>query len=388
MKRILVVVTRQIGDVLLTTPLIRAARQRWPQARIEVAAFAGTLPVLEGNPDIDACIPMAPRLGFAGTLRLAARLRRGYDLALVADPGDRAHVIGWLAARERAGLVSAEGRGHGWKAARLRHAVPLDGDRGTVHVVTERLHLLDPWIEGHVPLETPQVVPPAALPLPAHLADSLQHGHVVVHAPSMWRYKQWPVASFETLVRGLLAAGRQVVLTGSGSERDQSCIAPLREAGKAPQMLDTSGQLGFGQLATLLAGCALYIGPDTSVTHLAAACGAPTLALFGPTNPQRWGPWPARASAPVRFQRHAGRQEVGSITLLQGAQDCVPCGRAGCEDHHHSRSACLESIAPESVLRIALERLGQRAAMPAASAATVALTRKALRRSATLAPKL
>ncbi len=362
MKRILVVVTRQIGDVLLTTPLIRAARQRWPEARIEVAAFAGTLPVLEGNPDIDACIPMAPRLGFAGTLKLAARLRRGYDLALVADPGDRAHAIGWLAARERAGLVPTEGRGQGWKAGRLRHAVPLDGDRGTAHVVTERLRLLDPWLQGLAPLEEPRVVPPAARPLPTGLAAQLRPGHVVVHAPSMWRYKQWSVASFETLVRGLLAAGRQVVLTGAGGERDQSCIAPLRAAGTAPHLLDTSGQLGFGQLAALLGGCALYIGPDTSVTHLAAACGAPTLALFGPTNPQRWGPWPARGEAPVRFIRHAARQEIGQVTLLQGAQDCVPCGRAGCEDHHHSRSDCLSSIAPEAVLRMALDRLGNQAA--------------------------
>ncbi|HET6827787.1 MAG TPA: glycosyltransferase family 9 protein, partial [Ramlibacter sp.] len=105
----------------------------------------------------------------------------------------------------------------------------------------------------------------------------------------------------------------------------------------------------------LLHGGALYIGPDTSVSHLAAACGVPVLAVFGPTNPQRWAPWPA-GSAPV-FVRRAPVQTVGQVTLMQSTLGCVPCGRAGCEDHRQSPTECLPGIEPGRVAAQALEML-------------------------------
>ena len=141
-----------------------------------------------------------------------------------------------------------------------------------------------------------------------------------------------------------------MVLTGSASARDQECIAPLRALGQPPQLLDASGHLNFNELAALLREAALYIGPDTSVSHLAAATGVPVIAIFGPTNPQRWAPWPANARTQALFARSAAVQEEGNVTVLQGTQSCVPCGRAGCEDHRQSRSDCLQSITPQQVL--------------------------------------
>src|SRR5205085_2155618 len=161
----------------------------------------------------------------------------------------------------------------------------------------EKLELLAPSTK---PAAAPAVRAPEGGELPPDIAAQLREGFVVVHAPSMWPYKQWPLAHFETLVRGLTAQGRQVVLTGSASERDTECIAPLRSIAGA---LDVSGRLDFSQLATLFKRAALYIGPDTSVSHLAAASGVPVIAIFGPTNPMRWAPWPAQGEAEVRFTR-------------------------------------------------------------------------------------
>ena len=352
MNRILVIATRQIGDVLLTTPLIHAARRRWPEARIDVLGFEGQLAILEGNPDVDQCLATPARLGFAGAWHLLRQLWRRYDLALVSQPGDRAHLLGWIAAPCRSGLLPESGGSNWWKTRLLDNAVTIAGDRGEVHVVMEKLRLLDPWpVTGQ---EFKQVLPPPPRSLPAELAATLKPAPVVVHVPSMWKYKQWPIEHFGKLVQGLLSEGNQVVLTGSSSPRDQQCISALRAEVDSPDLIDASGQLDFGQLVTLLSDCALYIGPDTSITHLAAASGAPVLALFGPTNPQRWAPWPVDTGTPIHFVRHAATQTLNGITLLQGPQECVPCGRAGCEDHHHSPSACLESIAPDFVLAQAM----------------------------------
>jgi heptosyltransferase-3 len=354
--RILVVATRQIGDVLLTTPLIRTARARWPRARIKVLGFEGTLGILRGNPDLDDLVEVPVRLDAPAAARLLRRLWRRYDLALVTDAGDRAHLMGWIAAPRRSGIVPAMGGSNWWKQLLLEHVVVAAGDLGAVHVAPEKQALLDPWLGGRDKGVVQVVMPPQA-PLPADAQAAVAPGYVVVHAPSMWPYKQWPIAHFEALVQALLARGRQVVLTGSSSERDQECVAPLRRLAESPRVLDLSGRLDFNQLATLLGNASLYIGPDTSVSHLAAASGVPVIAILGPTNPMRWAPWPARADARALFARSAGVQHVGNVTVIQGGLACVPCGRAGCEDHRQSRSDCLEEITPEQVMEQVLKVL-------------------------------
>jgi heptosyltransferase-3 len=348
-RRVLVIATRQIGDVLLTTPLIRQVRGRWPHARIEVLGFTGTLGMLRGNPDVDALVETPFRPGWRGYCALVARLWRRYDLVLVTDPGDRAHLLGWVAASRRNGIVPAEGGSNWWKRMLLDHVVVAAGDLGDIHVATEKQSLLGALADAGAEPAT-AVIPPAAAPLPAQASAALRPGAVVIHAPSMWPYKQWPLAHFESLVKALLADGRQVVLTGSAGERDQSCVAPLRALAPPPQLLDLSGQLDFNQLVTLFRDAALYIGPDTSITHLAAATGIPVIAIFGPTNPLRWAPWPRNADKPVAFTRASTAQRVGNVTIVQSTLPCVPCGRAGCEDHRQSRSDCLIDITPRQVL--------------------------------------
>jgi len=346
---VVVIATRQIGDVLLTTPLIRRARERWPQARIDVLGFAGTLGMLRGNADVTSLVETPAKPGWRGTRALVRRLWRRYDLALVTDPGDRAHLLGWMAARWRHGILPAQSGSNWWKRLLLDHVVPAAGDLGAVHTAIEKQALLPPT-EGAPAQAAADVIAPPAAPLPPAAQSLLQPGAIVIHAPSMWPYKQWPLEHFVELINALVAEGRQVVLTGSGGERDQSCIASLRGLAPSPALLDLSGQLDFNQLVTLLQGASLYIGPDTSITHLAAATGVPVIAIFGPTNPLRWAPWPRRAGGPVVFERSAGVQQVGNVTVLQGSQACVPCGRAGCENHRQSRSDCLIDITPARVL--------------------------------------
>lgn len=341
--RILIVATRQIGDVLLTTPLIHAARERWPDAQIDVIGSAAALAVLRGNPEVNQLIEWPA----------VQRIVRRYDLAVVADVGDRAHLIGWLAAQYRSGVIPETNPSNWWKRLLLDHAVFAAGDRGAKHVAVEKQELLAPWVRD---AGVPHVRAPEGAALPADIETQLKAGFVVVHAPSMWSYKQWPVAHFDKLVRALVSH-RQVVLTGTGGTRDQECIAPLRTI---EGTLDVSGRLDFNQLVTLLRKATLYIGPDTSVSHLAAATGVPVIAIFGPTNPLRWAPRPAAVEEEPAFVRVTLMQQAGNVTILQSTLGCVPCGRAGCEDHRQSRSDCLDDIAPERVIVAALEKLSPR----------------------------
>ncbi len=380
LRRILVVCTRQIGDVLLTTPLIETARRRWPQARIDVLGFAGTLEILRGHADIGELIEVPAGAGWLQSLTLIRRLWRRYDLALVAQYSDRAHLYGFVAAARRSGQVPVQRGTSWWKRLLLEHAVEIGFDR--THAVIEKLALLAPWA---APPNAVEVRPPPARALPEAIAARLPRRYVVLHVPTLVRYKLWPIHHQIELVRGLLDDGIGVVLSGGPSTADRARTAEVAQgvavasdahgfvsAPDAP-LLDVAGQLDFGQLVTLLRGAALYVGPDTSITHLAAACGTPLVALYGPVDPRIFGPWPQGHPATQPYVRHALRQRPptphgGGVVLLQGDPACVPCNQAGCERHNESRSDCLETMAAARVLAEARALLAGLAVPPVAAA--------------------
>lgn len=341
--RILVICTRLIGDVLLTTPLIRAAKERWPHSRIDVLGFGGTLAMLRGNPDVHELIEVKSGSGWLESLGLIRRLWRRYDLALIAQHTDRAHLYGFIAGKRRSGLVPNEPRAW-WKRALLERAFPMGA--GEPHVALEKMRLLDPWVRP----ASATVVPPPAAPLPADLSAMLRAPYVVMQVPTRVRYKQWPIEHYREAVRAMVDAGVQVVLTGGDAATDRAATAAVATVAAPPQVIDAAGRLGLNQLTMLLQHAAAYVGPDTSITHLAAACGIPVVALYGPIDPRLWGPWPGSAAAQTPYERRALRQQVGKVILLQGTPDCVPCNAAGCDRHDDSRSECLETMAPQRVI--------------------------------------
>jgi ADP-heptose:LPS heptosyltransferase len=95
-----------------------------------------------------------------------------------------------------------------------------------------------------------------------------------IHPFSGSARKNWPLDHYQTLARWLEATGRSV----------QFCTSPVQPL-PAARVIEN-----LAELASWLAGASLYIGNDSGITHLAAASGAPTVALFGPTNPQVWAP--------------------------------------------------------------------------------------------------
>jgi len=161
-RRILVIATRQIGDVLLTTPLIAQARSLWPNAQVDVLGFTGTLGMLEGHPQVGRLIEVKPGSGWLQSLSLIRSLWRRYDLALVTQRSDRAHLYAWVAARVRSGLMPGEASLSWWKRRLLDHPLVVNGE--DTHVVVEKLRLLDPWRVGTAARVEVIAPPSASLP--------------------------------------------------------------------------------------------------------------------------------------------------------------------------------------------------------------------------------
>jgi heptosyltransferase-3 len=353
-RTILVVVTRRIGDVLLATPLIRSLKSAWPGTAVDCLVFEGTQGVLAGNPDLRSIltVPLRPTRG--QHLRLLLRIARRYDLALSALPSDRPTLYAALAGRCSAGLALA-GPKHAWKRALLTRWTYL-ADR-TDHAVASVLHLARLLgIE-----EQPAVVASwskadehalaAALPFATESAR-----YAVLHLYPKFRYKQWTAQGWSELAAWLGAHGLTIVVTGGGAPDELAYAEGLVRA-FPENTVNLCGKLSFSQVACLISRAALYVGPDTGTTHLAAATGTPTIALFGPSNPVRWGPWPAGYASIESPYALRGSRTVGNVTLLQGEKHCVPCLEEGCERHVASRSDCLEEMPAARVIEAAARAL-------------------------------
>ena len=376
-KKVLFIATRQIGDVLVTTPLIQQARELWPEAEFHFLGYRGKLDMLKGNPNIAELIETSDRPGFGEYLSLFNRLFQRYDLAIVTQPSDRAYFYGLVAAFRRVGVLGGHPQGlteqdkakkskndkqNAWKKAICLHTV--DVDYFGQHVITEKLRLLEVFYKNVQDLFSKpiSVVPPAGEALTPVIASQLRSPYVVVHPGPLTAYKRWPLAYWQTLVTWLTQQGWQVVLSASPAKQDlqlnQDIVSLLDEATRE-NVVDVAGKLSIPQARSLIQGAHLYIGVDTSITHLAAACNIPTVALFGPTPPSNFGPWPNGFIGKQPYQLRARTQTVGNVTILQGPGECVPCRKAGCEDRADSRSECLDLLEPNQVIE-AIEKITQK----------------------------
>ena len=116
-----------------------------------------------------------------------------------------------------------------------------------------------------------------------------------------------------------------------------------------PPVVRERGRLDWAGLAALLKGAAVYVGPDTSVTHLAAGTGCPTIAIYGPTSPRLIGPWPVGGL--TEPWAHAGTiQHRGNVWVVQNPLPCLPCEKLGCAGHLDSYSQCLDELSVAQVL--------------------------------------
>lgn len=344
--RILVIVTRRIGDVLLATPLIRSLKQAWPQSRIEALVFEGTQGVLAGNPDVAAVHTVAERPGLSQHLGLLARLFRKYDLALSLVPSDRPTLYAWIAGRQRIGLL-LDRRDQHWKQRFLDRWVAFDPDN--THTVRNHLALTEAL---GIPAIAEVV---AAWRDTDSAAVDIMLGKgcgvlAVLHPYPKFRYKMWHDEGWVSVARWLLDNGMRVALTGSPDPAERAYVDAI--AAQLPDtVINAAGKLTLGGTAALIARAQFYVGPDTAITHIAAATGVPTIALFGPTDPVKWGPWPHRHPANTNPWQRLGDQRVGNVQLVQGRAHCVPCGQEGCERHIDSHSDCLLQLPAQTIIK-------------------------------------
>ena len=347
-ESILVIATRRIGDVILTTPLIRSLRHAYRDARLDVVVFDGTESCISANKDIDNIITITEGATFREQIKTICKLFRQYDLAISTLSGDRPTFYSLIAGKISIGFVE-NGYKHSWQRILLDKYLLFDNsETHTVKMNLSLLKLLDvrqipevtiPWV-GEDELKVNELLP----------FDIDKEQYAVLHVYPMFSYKMWHDAGWADLIRWLNAKGLRTVLTGSNSPDEREYISRFRQP-LPYDSINVAGALSLSGVASLLSKASVYIGLDTAVTHMAAALGIPTIALYGPTNPVKWGPMPKNISFPGKSPyKRKGTQMLGNVFLLQAKGECVPCHEEGCDRNVLSLSKCLQEIPAADVI--------------------------------------
>ena len=288
-RRILILRRCCLGDVLMTTPLLRALEGAYPDAALTYAAGGWSAAALGGEPGRHTILRLPERAGWRDWVRIVGRLRRGrFDLALVPERSPLPALATALAGiPRRVGLDSA-GRGFA-----LTDRVPVPTLRHETDLSLDLARALGIAASDRRPRYLPSAA--ARTRVEALLAERGLHAPLFLIHPGgganpgvTMDTKRWVPESFAAVGTALLARhGGTLAIVGATS--DAETVAATVVA-CPPGAHDLGGALSLDELGALCTLATLYIGNDAGTTHLAEACGAPTVVIFGPTDPAQYGP--------------------------------------------------------------------------------------------------
>lgn len=339
-KKILVVIFRHLGDVLLTSPIFFNLKKAFPEAEIDAYVYKGSEQMLEGLSCISNIITYDRKIKKLGLLKKIAKeikllniIRKSkYDLVLNLTEGDRGAIISaYSRAKYRVGYDN--GRGIKGKGKVYTHLVKVC--QTPRHRVEKNLDFIrrigvfpeneDRSLFFHVPKESYKR-------MTDYLSKSLidPHNFILMHPASRWRFKCWPTSKVGALSKMLIARGEKLVFTAGSESFEREMIDEILKDLPQDKILDLSGQISLKELGALIDMSKLLICVDSVPLHMASALKAKCLCLFGPTDEKVWGPW-----------------ENESAKIISKNFICRPCLQDGCGGS--KKSECLRAISEDEV---------------------------------------
>ncbi|WP_417911343.1 glycosyltransferase family 9 protein [Candidatus Electronema sp. PJ] len=339
-SRILIVKPSSLGDIVHTLPVVHALKRSLPGCFIGWIVQQAFAPLLAADQNIDAIYPIQipstsePQAGrwawlAAGkaTLQTLQTLRKQfrqapYDLILDLHASFRSGLLGWTnPGGMRIGFRDAKELNTLFQdqlvavPAEVQHAQEknlLFCKQLGINVAAEDFHL--PCREED--REAAQIF----------LAEQGARGKQIIYAnpAARWQTKFWPVERWAELADHFAAQGRLLVF--GGSKQDVNYIAAITRLMRSQPVI-AAGRLNLAQSAALISRSALYVGLDSGPMHIAALAKVPVVALFGPTHPERVGPW-----------------SVASRIIRAEGLHCLECRQRSC-----AHLACMKGISVQMV---------------------------------------
>jgi len=336
MKRILVVNVNWLGDVIFSTPVYRALKERFPDARISALAVPRVREVLESCPFVDEVIVYDEEGNHRGPLEkwqlIGALRKKRFDVAfLLHRSWTRALLVYLAGIPERVGF-DTKARGC---FLTCRVALPP----ADIHRSDSYLSVIEgygiPVADRCCELKVDTNAVGEVNRMLSAQGITLEDRLVVVHVSGNWDLKRWPKENWATLIQ-LLITELRVKVVLPGGESDRALIEEVANlSGAKPQIL--VGKTSLMQLIALMKEADLVVSADSGPLHAASAIGAVAIAIFGPTRPEVTGP--------------RGRGEVRVLQKDVGCNE-KPCYHLACQDN-----VCMKAVTVDEVLSAAREIL-------------------------------
>lgn len=342
-RRIFIRAANWVGDAVMSTPMIRAVRRRFPTARMVILAKPWVAPVFEGSPDLDEIMiydAAGRHSGVPGILRLSREVAaRRFDLAVLVQNAFEAALIARLANIPRRLGYIADGRG-----ALLTHGVPRTRAMKRRHQIDYYLGITEaagiPTCGRDMTLRILPRERAAADRILAEQGISDRHPLLGVNPGAAFgSAKRWPVNRFGELCRRLRAAIPELqvaVFGGPGEEKLGEAVRVLAGQGA----VNLAGRTSLRMAMALIERCRLFVTNDSGLMHVAAALAVPQIAVFGSTDHTTTSP--------------AHRDS----RMIRVPVPCSPCMKPECPLGHHQ---CMRAVTVERVMPLALRMLGRSA---------------------------
>jgi heptosyltransferase-3 len=351
--KILVIKFRNIGDVLLTTPLIKNLKIHYPDSTIDMVVNKGTESMITNNPNINE-IFVYDRSYYKSLPKLKQiieefkflRSFKDYDMVINTTEGDRgAFIAKFSNAKTKIGYPVKKN----WylknifniempKPTLIRHIV--DNNLDAIRV--QDLEVLEKKVEIFWKKEDEKKIDELNL-------DEFIH----IHPVSRWMFKCIKDELMAEIIDFIESKGKKVVLTASPDEKEIKKVQSILSFTKS-NPINLSGKLSLKEVAYLSSKAKLFVGVDTAIMHMAAAVNIPVVAFFGPSGAFNWGPWDNDLMQSGYTQKN-GIQKMGKHIVIQHNWDCIPCGQDGCNGS--KISDCLMTFDMDKVKNIIEERL-------------------------------
>jgi len=318
-------------------PVLRLLKRHYPDSEIYWWIETGLAPLLDGDPDLSGLFHFhrqlwaAPRYWTEIGCSIRDMRQQRFDLVIDLQSLARSGAFAWLA--------------NG--ALTIGLDTPREGARGFYDLVVRRptfhTHAVDWYLGVLALLQLPVSWDFSWMPIRPAIAESVRAKWqsdrtrwMVLQPGARWLNKRWPVEFFAELVRQLAAAQPQFQFAILGGQDDRS-LGELIARAAPSRCVDLTGQLSLPEMVEWVRMSELMISNDTGPMHVAAALGKPLVALFGPTEPRRTGPY--------------GQLEH----VLQLNLSCVPCLKSRCA--YAKPLECLRAIQPSDVFAAVQKRL-------------------------------
>ncbi len=333
---------RFIGDTVLTVPFLRNLRQAYPAAHIDLMLepFSGS--VIEGCPYVDRVIPFefktihtysgaSKRGRLAGYFHYWRLIKNaGYDAVFVLKRSLSSALLAWAAGVPRRIGFTTEGRG-----LLLTDPVPYRRDQHEVENFLDCLRALE------IPVRS------TSLELwPSEEDEKKVHVFfrdagwkdgdlkIVIHAAASLPAKQWPLERFAAVMKTVKDKyDARFIYTGAPG--DSALYRTIESYGPFGG-LNLCGMTDLRQNLSMYRAADMFFGVDSGPMHMAAAVGVPVVALFGPTDERKWGPW------------------GGSHIVVTRCFSCRPC-----KPHKCGNNECMKQISVEEALQAVEKKLGE-----------------------------